>query len=141
MRWNTLDPSVQASTLVGHAPSHAVVCGLCREPNHIASHCALAYQQPPKSPALQADPTVRVQSARMSARRPESQAGVCISWNTGRCTFPGQCRFRHVCPTCHQPYMARDCSVLSPYSEGRPQGGGVRQETRRTQQAPRPSRR
>ena len=74
MRWNTLDPSIQASTLVGHAPSHTVVCGLCREPDHVASQCALAYLQPPKSPASQADPTVMVLSARMSARWLESQA-------------------------------------------------------------------
>ena len=133
MRWNTLDPSIQASTLVSHAPSHTLVCGLCREPDHMASQCALAYLQPLKSPASHADPTARVLCARMSARRPESQAGVCISWNTGRCTFPGQCRFRHICATCHQPHMAQDCSVLSSYSEGRPQGGGAHQETRRTQ--------
>ena len=41
MRWITLDPSIQASTLVGHAPSHTMVCGLCREPDHVASQCAL----------------------------------------------------------------------------------------------------
>ena len=91
IRWNTLDSSIQASTLVGRAPSYTVVCGLCREPDDVASQCALSYLTPPKSPASQADPTARLLSARMSARQPESKEGICISWNTGRCTFPGQC--------------------------------------------------
>ena len=41
----------------------------------------------------------------------------------------------YICASCHQPHMALDCSILSSYSKGRPQGGGVRQETWLTQQA------
>ena len=64
---NEVEHLFQASTVVGYAPSHTVVCGLCQEPDYVVSQCAIAYLQPPRSPASQAHPTARVLSARMSA--------------------------------------------------------------------------
>ena len=34
LRWNTLHPGIQASTIVGHVAGSALLCTLCREPDH-----------------------------------------------------------------------------------------------------------
>ena len=47
----------------------------------------------------------------LAATPKESLAGVCTSWNKGWCVFPGVCKIRHVCATCYQAHMARDCTA------------------------------
>ena len=49
LRWNSLHPGIQASTLIGHAPGTVVFCTLCREPDHTADQCALTCLQSPTS--------------------------------------------------------------------------------------------
>ena len=43
LKWNTLHPGIQASTLVGRTSRLAMFCTLCREPDHTAKQCALTY--------------------------------------------------------------------------------------------------
>ena len=50
-------------------------------------------------------------------RWPESMTNICVSWNTGHCTFLGTCRFRHSCATCQQPHMVRDCAATPAHLE------------------------
>ena len=49
LKWNSLHPGIQASTLVGQVANAHMLCRLCREPDHSANQCALWYLQPPTS--------------------------------------------------------------------------------------------
>ena len=103
MRWNTLAPGLQASTILGQRTGQGMFCTLCREVDHSRAQCALACLQPVNM-GPPADP--RLSSTR---RRPETALNICISWNRGACIFPGQCSYRHVCATCQLPHKAKDC--------------------------------
>ena len=121
LRWNTLHPGIQASTLVGRTSRLATFCTLCREPGHTAEQCALTYIWPPGSqPFLPAPlfslPPGPVGYRASLRRRPESLTGICINWNKGRCTFP-VCKYKHICATCHQQHTARDCISTPASSE------------------------
>ena len=95
LRWNTLLPSLQASTILGRGSAQgATFCTLCRAVDHTRSQCALQCLNPPAA---------RSPTAAPSARR------ICMSWNRGQCVFPGSCTYRHVCMTCQQMHKARDC--------------------------------
>ena len=137
LRWNTLDPGIQASTLVGRAPGQLAICSICREPDHGATQCALAYMEPPQGLNRLGEAS-KPASARPG--RGDPKAPVCASWNRGGCTFPGQCHYKHVCAVCRQPHMARDCSLISQYSVGnRPQNSGGRQGHPLAQTTPKPT--
>ena len=121
LKWNTLHPGIQASTLVGRTSRLATFCTLCREPDHTAEQCALSYMRPPGSqlPLLQPSTSLPAGPYRtLFRRRPESLAGICVNWNKGRCTFPA-CKFKHICATCHQQHTARDCIATPASSEYR----------------------
>lgn len=124
LRWNTLNPNIQAATLLGQAPVQSRFCTLCREPDHDREHCALAYLQQPLGPVgpVPANTPSGPRPRGFSGRRSESRMGICISWNKGRCVFPGTCTFRHVCATCLDRHMARDCPRTPHGSEYRRDG-------------------
>ncbi len=122
LRWNSLHPGIQASTLVGCASGPVTFCTLCREPDHTAELCALSYLQSPASllpptPSTAIPPVTSLRPRVPFKRRPESLAGICVSWNKGRCSFPNFCKYRHVCATCQQYHMARDCATTPADSE------------------------
>lgn len=129
LRWNTLHPGIQAATLLGQTPGGGAFCTLCREADHTADGCALAYLHHTPGPALPVPsvggPSPRQQPAR---RRPESLQGICVSWNKGKCIFP-RCTYRHVCATCQQRHMARDCSKT-------PEDSEYKKDTQRPPNAP-----
>ena len=110
LRWNTLNPGLQASTIMGsltatQGQGRSTFCTLCRGVDHVRSQCALGCLQPPTSPTL-----AGMRPGLPTRRRPESLARICISWNRGVCTFPGSCTYRHVCATCQAPqHRACDC--------------------------------
>ena len=107
--WNTLHPGIQAATIIGHSPGPASFCSLCREPDHTAQQCALAYTQSPP-------PRSSLPPGRSSYYPPEHP--VCRSWNRGRCSFPGSCSYRHVCAICLAHHMAKDCTKTPRSGEG-----------------------
>ena len=41
LKWNSLHPGIQASTLVGQVANAHMLCRLCREPDHSTNQCAL----------------------------------------------------------------------------------------------------
>ena len=104
IRWNTLVPGLQASTILGQRSSgQGPFCTLCREADHTRAQCALACLEPSSSGPAQPSPTGQPPAPR---RRPR----FCVSWNRGSCLFPGQCIYRHVCATCQsQNHKAKDC--------------------------------
>ena len=125
LQWDTLHPGIQAATLIGRSATNSQFCTLCREPDHTADHCALSYLQQPSSRPPSGGSTW--QGARDQARRnpirTESRQRICISWNKGKCNYPESCRFRHVCATCQNRHMARDCTKTateSEYKQSRP---------------------
>lgn len=122
LRWNTIDPGIQAATLTCNVPAGVpAFCTLCREPGHAASDCALAYLQ---QPTMQLAPAAAIPPRRPLAQRTyqprRKSEAICYSWNAGRCIFPGACSFRHVCSRCQQLHMAMDCTS--------PSNGGPRRE-------------
>ena len=118
LHWNTLHPGIQAATMVGGLPSTGTFCTLCRGSDHPTSNCALAYLHgaTSKGPGTFQGAT-SFSRPRDQFRRPESILGICVSWNKGKCVYPGVCTYRHICATCHQSHMARDCDKTAENSE------------------------
>ena len=49
--WNAIHPAIQAATLTSRTAQPGLFCTLCREPDHTARDCALAYlERPPSHP-------------------------------------------------------------------------------------------
>lgn len=97
LRWNTLLPGLQASTMLGYGTGQgALFCTLCREVDHTRAQCALLCLHP-RTPTNLAATTRR------------KSDNICTSWNRGSCIFPGNCQYRHVCATCQLPHRAKDC--------------------------------
>lgn len=113
LQWNTIHPGIQAATLVGQAPAPLRFCTLCREADHSAPGCALAYLQPTSSAPAGAGAVRQTppQGPHLGGRRraPSSGYTICSSWNKGACTYPGSCAFRHVCSVCYKRHKACDC--------------------------------
>ena len=127
LRWNTLQPAIQASTLFNPIPAPAssngpatnvgAFCSLCRGVDHSATSCALAYLQQPTS----ATANYHLPPRPARKRAAVASHSLCISWNRGRCIFPSTCTFRHVCSICFHPHPAIDC----PSKANRPQPRSV----------------
>ena len=119
VKWNELNASLHASTVMTYrsGPSHC--CGLCHEPDHDAANCALLglQSQPPQLPPTRSGVPMQGGPVRRTAR-PETLERICVSWNRGRCSFPS-CSFRHICATCkRRGHRARECDETpadSPY--------------------------
>ena len=120
LKWTELHPGIQASTLVGRSTRQSPLCTHCREPDHTSEQCALSYLQAPRGqqPAttLPGGALTGPAGGRPRPRRPETMLRICVSWNKGRCTYPG-CTYLHVCATCRRDHMARDCSATPANSE------------------------
>lgn len=115
LRWNTLMPGLQASTILGQRTGQGSFCNLCRGADHAQGQCALSFLNPATPIAQTANRTLR---AGIMRNRPETAQNICISWNRGSCVFPGQCAYRHICATCQQAHKAKDCirtPETSPY--------------------------
>lgn len=127
LRWNSLLPGLQAATILGQRAGSGVFCTLCRGVDHTAAQCALAYMQQPltaSQPYVTSSGTQggghRWAQSRTRGGRPLSH--ICYSWNTGICTFPGTCTYRHVCANCQRPHRARDCPDTPEGSHFKPGG-------------------
>ena len=76
IRWNTLIPGLQASTILGQQQAGpGLFCTLCRQVDHTRSQCALGCLEPPpvtSTESVQAPPVVQGRRKRL-----------CISWNRG----------------------------------------------------------
>ena len=126
LRWNTLHPGIQAATLMGRSSGVGTFCSSCRGTDHTAPYCALAYLQGPSTqqPRFANGPgslpgVSRSKPPYQFRKRPETSIGICVSWNKGKCSYPNTCRFRHICATCNQQHMARDCVSTPGNSEYR----------------------
>ena len=117
LEWNKLHTDIQGATILSQAPGRASMCPYCFEYDHKPEQCALLYFQSPSAPAVSSSyrpPARRVQVS----KSPETLLRICASWNHGRCSFPNNCSFRHVCAICQNRHMARQCPDLpegSPY--------------------------
>ena len=116
VKWNELNPSLHASTVMTYRAGHSQCYSLCHEPDHDTYACALLglQAQPPPLPSSHW-PGSRSTSLPQHGgpvrkiTRPETLERICVSWNRGRCSFAA-CSFRHICATCKQKgHRARDC--------------------------------
>lgn len=116
LRWNTLLPDLQATTILGQRTGGGSFCSLCRGVDHTPPQCALQWLQSPPAPVPPQSTPVTA-GRRQRLQRPTGQNGpICTSWNMGSCTYPGSCTFRHVCRTCYLPHRAKDCLDTPPDS-------------------------
>lgn len=111
--WNTIEPGLQAATILGQRSTGGIFCTICREADHNANQCALApLQQQLRPPFLGNQAPV----SQRPPRRPESLLHICVAWNKGVCRHPS-CNYRHVCATCQLSHKARDCPDTPATSE------------------------
>lgn len=112
IRWNTLNPSLLASTVLGHRSTGArYFCTLCRAVDHTRTQCALAYMEPP-APSVAPPSYQRVPGPvlpRRAANPPATLA--CFRWNRGLCSSGDRCRFQHVCTSCFGAHRAPECPL------------------------------
>ena len=111
LRWNTLQPGLQATTILGQRNrQEASFCTLCHGVDHVRAQCALTYLHPT---ATRSQPTsyaaTRSSPGSYPAGTRRKSENVCFSWNKGTCVYPGYCYYRHVCATCYLNHKARDC--------------------------------
>ena len=119
IQWNTLQPGLQAATLVGSGGTPGVHCHICREPDHSATQCALAPVQQPvlQTPApgpiayRMSGPATAPRRISRPPCRPESLLGICASWNRGVCAFPGTCTYKHICGVCQFGHRGIECPM------------------------------
>ena len=115
LAWNTLEPALQAATILGQSTSAGTYCTICRECDHNANHCALSTLQQQLHPTSFTTP--QSGSNPRPPKRIETLMQICVAWNKGTCRRP-DCKFRHVCATCQLGHRAHSCPntpVDSPY--------------------------
>ena len=106
--WDQLDPSLHIAYIISQVDTPLAPCTSCNEVDHRTEDCALASVQPKlKAPS----PSVRDWSRpypRRPAQRPAQRPvlRICISWNKGKCAFPGACNFAHACASCRGDHQA-----------------------------------
>ena len=126
VKWNELNPSLHASTVMTYQSGPSQCCSLCHEPDHDAANCALlgVQTQPPQLPPNPSGSSLQGGSVQRSVHLER----ICVSWNRGRCSFP-ICSFQHVCATCkRRGHRAKECDEtpadsLTPLATPRPSCG------------------
>ena len=117
LQWNTLNPSLLASTTLGSRSSNTqTFCTLCRAVDHTRTQCALLFLEPPQLPVGPAGPQHGLSQA---APRRTRIPPVCYGWNRGACPYGTRCTYQHVCSNCAATgHKASGC----PQSTGKPLG-------------------
>ena len=113
--WNILNPSLQASTLVGSSSGPRSWCSLCHEPDHLLAQCALA----PLQQGTANNPVATSNPQPPSRSLPRRSLRVCAAWNHGTCSYQTTCIFRHVCAVCKLDHKAINCPSAPEDSEHR----------------------
>ena len=110
IQWNALSPSLVASTFLGARTDQGTFCTLCQEVDHSSQDCALRSVREPPIPRTLGTSETQSRSPLPHRMRPETLDRICVSWNKGRCAYPGSCTFKHKCATCRIfGHRARDC--------------------------------
>ena len=94
LAWNTLEPALQAATILGQSTSAGTYCTICRECDHNANQCALStLQQQLHSTSCTIPQSV---ANPRPQKRIETLMQICVARNKGLCRRP-DCNFRHIC--------------------------------------------
>lgn len=118
LQWDIINQGIQASTII----NQGLYCTICNQTDHLAQQCALSFFQPPLSSqgplpnglvATTGHGRQKPRSTNQSLYHREFALNICISWNKGRCAFPSNCMYRHICASCQAKHKARDCPVTS----------------------------
>lgn len=105
--WTELSPSLMLSYMhQGQGTLVKTSCSLCHEVDHSSYTCALA----PLSAPSHHWPTLKKSVPPPLPSRLPDGSQLCISWNQGYCIAPGRCRFKHLCGSCGEAHIARDCA-------------------------------
>ena len=86
LRWNTLLPDLQASTILGQPAGSGTYCSLCTGVDHAAAQCTLAYVQQPTTPVTLSGSSSTAPSSgshRPTTARSWLERPICTSWNSG----------------------------------------------------------
>ncbi len=111
--WNFLDPSLHMAYIGGQSTQPLIPCHHCNEVDHCSEDCAIAPTVTPTKSVASRNPD-RPQPPRsakrpLAGRYPSAPKRICISWNRGKCLFPGACSYSHTCATCREEHQAKDC--------------------------------
>ena len=129
-RWDSLDPSLHRL----HPGTSGVVdgplCHLQRGGPHCRTVCTspdVASHKDSLLPAPHGFATGVVPSLPNQTQGPSQATGGAetdmLSWNKGRCLYPGACSYLHICATCRYSHPARECPHTPPnagYRQPRP---------------------
>ena len=120
--WNSLNPSLMASTVLAHAPppGTTMFCHYCQEADHNPADCALLSADPFLDPPRMRPYSTTMPRARSRPSPYDSSIEVCRRYNRGACPDSGTCKYHHVCsmPDCHQPgHTTQTCPLKA---EARP---------------------
>lgn len=109
LAWNTLEPSLQAATILGQCTGNGTLCTHCQESDHTSNQCALAPLQQQIQPSTTTTTGLsQITAYHHPAKRPETLLRICVAWNKGNCNHM-DCRFLHTCATCQSNHKAHDC--------------------------------
>ena len=111
MSWNTLEPGLQAATILGQRTSTGIFCTTCQECDRSASQCALS----PLQQQLCASGYTSTSYTPCKSRppmHPEMWLHIRVNWNKGICRKQ-HCPFQHICAGCQQNHKTHDCPDLS----------------------------
>lgn len=124
IRWNALNPSLLASTSMGHRSTGAhTFCTLCRAVDHNRTQCALTFLEP--TPAASGAAASQRGLSQGVPRRPRS-VPVCFGWNRGTCRYGNRCNYQHVCSICTAPsHRARECTQAATNPSSADHTGGA----------------
>ena len=116
--WNYIDPSLHTAYIGGRASLPSLPVAIATRWITVVRIAPLPLPCPPQNPPPFWEPD-RSQSFR-SGKHPlpsfqgtpgRPQKRICISWNKGKCSFPGACSYQHICASCQVIHPAKDCPL------------------------------
>ena len=112
--WNVIDPSLHIAYIAGQETPPLPPCRHCNETDHDSNGCAMApfTARTKGTPHQQQKGKFPMQRGRRPYPYQSRTTRVCLSWNRGKCAFPGTCAFAHSCAVCEGSHQAKDCSRL-----------------------------
>ena len=114
-RWDTLYPSLHMAFIGCQGVPATPPCRHCRGVDHIAANCALSPLIPPVHPGNVQQSAASTGDRKMRQIQQRQMGGfICWSWNWGKCRFPGNCYYKHICAVCGESHMAKECQRQTP---------------------------
>ena len=122
-KWEELNPSLMASTVLGSSDTQHRFCSACMSSDHNKQECSFSSMDPnvSRTNALNTGPSLNRSNSPLLARpsfrakpynvptRPRND--ICRRFNRGTC-YSSACKYDHICNSCQRPgHSAIECKV------------------------------